>query len=112
MYTLRTRLISIPSHAAFRPLSTSAPLRALADKGPPTGNMSPGAKQAGRSSQPADDAQSNASAKDPDENLSGDDHPAKQPDAQAPSERSTGFNESAKDGVKGGKEGLDQRTDK
>lgn len=54
------------------------------------------------------DKQSNASQ---DEHKSGDDHPAKQPDPQEDSERSTGFHE-VKGGVKGGKEGLGERSDK
>ncbi|KAJ9649113.1 hypothetical protein H2199_001027 [Coniosporium tulheliwenetii] len=45
-----------------------------------------------------------------DEHLSGDDHPAKQPDNQQQPERTTGFG--GQSDVKGGKEGLDERTDK
>ena len=118
MFTLRSRLTTTRNsitRSVFRPLSTSTPLRAtaIADNGPPPGNQAPSSESAGRASQPVEDTQSNASEKDPDESLSGDDHPAKQPDSQAPSERSTGFNEGQKGGqVKGGKEGLDQRTDK
>lgn len=73
--------------------------------------MPPSAKSADRSQPLQEDSQSSASSKDPAESNSGDDHPAKQPDGQQESDRSTGFNESAKE-VKGGKQGLGQRTDK
>ncbi|KAK5118832.1 hypothetical protein LTR62_000041 [Meristemomyces frigidus] len=77
---------------------------------PPPSNQSPSAKQASRSTQPASDPQSSASLKQPDANAQGDDHPAKQPDTQKASERSTGFGNVEE--VKGGKEGLGARTDK
>ena len=114
MFTLRTRLLTRTTPSLIRPFSTTPSHHAIADAGPTPGNQPPGAKQAGRTTHPASDPQSNASAKDPAENNSGDDHPAKQPDHQAPSERSTGFNEGpeAAEGVKGGKEGLDKRTDR
>ncbi|KAK0247539.1 hypothetical protein LTR91_019415 [Friedmanniomyces endolithicus] len=114
MSTLRTRLLTRTTPSLLRPFSTTTLRHAIADAGPPPGNQPPGAKQAGRTTQPASDPQSNASAKDPAESNTGDDHPAKQPDHQAPSERSTGFNEGpeAAEGVKGGKEGLDKRTDR
>ncbi|KAK5723532.1 hypothetical protein LTR15_005230 [Elasticomyces elasticus] len=111
MFTIRSRLASAPRFTiSSRQLSTTTPLRAVPDNGPPKQPLNPGARDAGTSS-PNQGASSNASQKDPAEQNSGDDHPAKQPDHQAPSERSTGFNESAQGGVKGGKEGLDQKTD-
>lgn len=60
-----------------------------------------------RKDTPNTDKQSSASK---DEHLSGDDHPAKQPDHQATPDRSTGIGGSTE--VKGGKEGLGERTDK
>ncbi|KAK0851040.1 hypothetical protein LTS02_012969 [Friedmanniomyces endolithicus] len=77
MFTLRTRLLTRTTPSLARPLSTTPPLNAIADAGPPPGNQPPDAKQAGRTTQPASDPQSNASAKDPAESNSGDDHPAK-----------------------------------
>jgi len=68
--------------------------------------MHPSGKSAGRTQHPADDAQSSASQE---EHKSGDDHPAKQPDHQAPSDRSTSVDRTG--GVKGGKEGLGDRID-
>jgi hypothetical protein len=56
---------------------------------------------------PNTDPQSSASK---DEQLSGDDHPAKQPDPQQTPDRSTGFG--GQTGVDGGKKGLDARDDK
>jgi hypothetical protein len=53
------------------------------------------------------DHQSSASDK---EHLTGDDHPAKQPDPQAKPTRSTGIGGDEK--VEGGKEGLHERGDK
>jgi hypothetical protein len=53
------------------------------------------------------DRQSSASDQ---ENLSGEDHPAKQPDFQEQPTRSTGIGGETK--VSGGKEGLGERTDK
>lgn len=98
------RPLTIP----LRPFTTTSRLLA-AD--PPAGNQPPSAKSAGRATRPVDDDQSNASRKDPETKNGGDDHPAKQPDSQAPSERSTGFNEKVEE-VKGGKEGLGARTDR
>lgn len=89
----------------MRTLSTT---RFLQKDPPAPGNQPPSAKSAGRTTHVSEDPQSSASTS---ENKSGDDHPAKQPDPQADSERSTGFHE-VKGGVKGGKEGLGQRSDK
>ncbi|KAK5121168.1 hypothetical protein LTR85_005652 [Meristemomyces frigidus] len=78
---------------------------------PPPGNQPPSAKSAGRSKHLAEDPQSSASSKDPDEHKTGDDHPAKQPDRQVEGDRSTGFHDFKGD-VKGGKEGLGSRSDR
>lgn len=86
-----------------RAFTTSTLLRA----DPPPGNQPPSAKSAGRQSHVSSDSQSSASNE---EHKTGDDHPAKQPDSQAPSDRSTGFKEGTSE-VKGGKEGLGQRTE-
>lgn len=72
--------------------------------------MPPSAQKADRTQPIDEDSQSNASLKDGDQEKSGDDHPAKQPDPQQASDRSTGFGNVKE--VKGGKEGLDQRTDR
>jgi hypothetical protein len=56
---------------------------------------------------PNTDPQSNASKV---EHLSGDDHPAKQPDTQHKPKSSTGFG--GQTGVIGGKDGLGARDDK
>jgi len=68
--------------------------------------MPPSGQAAGRTTHLADDKQSSASQ---DEHLAGDDHPAKQPDGQEEGSRSTTVDSTG--GVKGGKEGLDQRID-
>ncbi|KAK4544006.1 hypothetical protein LTR36_004780 [Oleoguttula mirabilis] len=78
---------------------------------PPPGNQPPSAKSANRSTHVADDPQSSASSKDPDEQKTGDDHPAKQPDTQISGDRTTGFHDFEGD-VKGGKEGLGSRSDR
>lgn len=117
MSLLRTNLTTSLLRQTQRPSPTTLPRfissssRLFAQEPPPGNTDFPSAKSAGKKNHPADDQQSSASSKDPDEQKSGDDHPAKQPDTQAPSERSTGFNE-VPGGVKGGKEGLGQRTDK
>ena len=67
--------------------------------------MPPSAKSAGRTTHVADDVQSSASKNDPDEQKTGDDHPAKQPDNQEAPTRSTGF-QNFEGGVSGGKDGL------
>lgn len=79
----------------------------LAKDPPAPGNQPPSAKSAGRDTHVSTDQQSSASS---DEHKSGDDHPAKQPDPQAESDRSTGFGNVKE--VKGGKEGLGARSDK
>ncbi|KAJ9629755.1 hypothetical protein H2203_002136 [Taxawa tesnikishii (nom. ined.)] len=84
---------------------TTTPLRR---SDPPPSENSPSGKAAGRTTHQSEDKQSSASQA---EHLSGDDHPAKQPDNQQESESSTGFHE-VKGGVKGGKEGLGARDDK
>lgn len=60
-----------------------------------------------RKDTPNTDAQSNASK---DEDKTGDDHPAKQPDPQQTPSKSTGIGGSK--GMKGGKESLGERGDK
>ncbi|KAK5131816.1 hypothetical protein LTR08_000571 [Meristemomyces frigidus] len=98
-------------------VSTTIPARTFSDsarlckEGPAPGNQPPSAKSAGKTTHLADDPQSSASKKDPDEQKTGDDHPAKQPDTQEEPTRSTGF-QNFKGGVKGGKEGLASRSDK
>ena len=74
----------------------------------PSTNMPPNAVKAGKKSSPAEDSQSSASTAS---NTSSDDHPAKQPDPQAKVTRSTGFG-NVEGGVKGGKEGLGERSDR
>lgn len=71
----------------------------------PQANQPDSINQQVRSDTPNTDKKSSAS---PDEHKSGDDHPAKQPDHQAEPDRSTGIGGEHK--VKGGKEGLDERT--
>ncbi|KAI5270443.1 hypothetical protein E4T47_06254 [Aureobasidium subglaciale] len=109
MMSLRTSLLRTSRIASTRPLSTTS---RLAKDPPPPPNIPPGRQQKGDSKPPAHDAKSSASTKgsDPAATKSGDDHPAKQPDPQKPSDRSTGFQEVHE--VKGGKEGLGARTDK
>ncbi|KAM0691068.1 hypothetical protein Q7P36_009839 [Cladosporium allicinum] len=75
---------------------------------PPSTNMPPNTVKAGKKSSPSEDSQSSASTA-PDN--SSDDHPAKQPDPQAEVTRSTGFG-NVEGGVKGGKEGLGERSDR
>ncbi|GAB7360720.1 hypothetical protein MBLNU230_g0597t1 [Neophaeotheca triangularis] len=99
--TIRPRAINSPPRALFSTTTTKA-----AD--PPPSNQPPSAKQANRDSHVASDEQSSASQS---ENKTGDDHPAKQPDPQTASDRSTGFKEGTPE-VKGGKAGLGQRSDR
>ena len=94
----------------LRPVSRAFSETRIYYSDPPPSNHPPSAKQAGRDSHVSADTQSSASSKDPDEQKSGDDHPAKQPDPQQPSDRSTGFGNVKE--VKGGKEGLGARSDK
>jgi hypothetical protein len=75
---------------------------------PPSTNMPPNSVKAGKKSSPSEDSQSSASTA-PD--TSSDDHPAKQPDPQAEVTRSTGFG-NVEGGVKGGKAGLGERSDR
>ena len=74
----------------------------------PSTNIPPNAVKAGKKSSPAEDSQSSASTAS---NTSSDDHPAKQPDPQAEVTRTTGFG-NVEGGVKGGKEGLNERSDR
>lgn len=74
----------------------------------PSANMPPNSVKAGKKSSPAQDSQSSASTAP---GTSSDDHPAKQPDPQAEASRSTGFG-NVEGGVKGGKEGLGERSDR
>jgi len=108
MMSLRTSFMRTSRIASMRPLSTTS---SLAQKdAPPPPNIPPGRQQKGHTESPAHDTKSSASTKSSAANKSGDDHPAKQPDPQKPSDRSTGFQEV--DEVKGGKAGLGARTDK
>lgn len=74
----------------------------------PSTNIPPNAVKAGKKSSPSEDSQSSASTAP---ETSSDDHPAKQPDPQAEVTRSTGFG-NVEGGVKGGKEGLNERSDR
>ena len=74
----------------------------------PSQNLPPSRQKAGKTSSPAEDSQSSASTAT---EASSDDHPAKQPDPQAEVQRSTGFG-NVEGGVKGGKEGLGERSDR
>ncbi|KAH0371311.1 hypothetical protein KCU65_g1990, partial [Aureobasidium melanogenum] len=107
MMSLRTSLIRTSRIASTRPLSTTSRLH---KDSPPPPNIPPGGQQKGRTQSPAHDTKSSASTKGSAPNKSGDDHPAKQPDPQQASDRSTGFQEVKE--VKGGKEGLGARDDK
>ncbi|CAD0114680.1 unnamed protein product [Aureobasidium uvarum] len=107
MLSLRASFLRTSRIASTRPLSTTSRLQ---KDPPPPPNIPPGRQQKGHTSSPAHDDKSSASTKGSGQNKSGDDHPAKQPDPQKPSSRSTGFQEV--DEVKGGKEGLGARTDK
>lgn len=107
MLSLRTTFMRTSRIASTRPLSTTS--RLLKDTPPPP-NIPPGGQQKGRTQSPAHDSKSSASTQRPAANKSGDDHPAKQPDPQQASDRSTGFQEVKE--VKGGKEGLGARDDK
>ena len=107
MMSLRTSFMRTTRIASTRPLSTTSRLQ---KDPPPPPNIPPAGQQKGRVQSPAHDTQSSASTKSSAANKSGDDHPAKQPDPQKPSDRSTGFQEV--DEVKGGKEGLGARSDK
>ncbi|OQN96009.1 hypothetical protein B0A48_18000 [Cryoendolithus antarcticus] len=76
--------------------------------GLPTSQSPSGARGAGKAEHDSSDSQSSASTV---EHLTGDDHPAKQPDTQPATDRSTGINESTGE-VMGGKEGLGTRSDR
>ena len=89
------------------PTRTFATTRANLKAGEPVSQNPPSARDAGRDSHVSTDSQSSASTQ---EHKTGDDHPAKQPDQQQDSDRSTGFGH--QQGVKGGKEGLGERTDR
>jgi hypothetical protein len=110
--SLRTsflRSTRVNTMSTTRPLSSTS--RVLAKDAPPPPNVPPGARQAGRTDSPANDKQSSASSSNTNaEQQTGDNHPAKQPDPQQASDRSTGFHEI--DHVEGGKAGLGARTDK
>ncbi|KAH0024220.1 hypothetical protein KCU78_g5151, partial [Aureobasidium melanogenum] len=107
MMSLRTSLIRTSRIASTRPLSTTSRLQ---KDPPPPPNIPPGAQQKGHTQSPAHDSKSSASTQGSAPNKSGDDHPAKQPDPQQASDRSTGFQEVKE--VKGGKESLGARSDK
>lgn len=74
----------------------------------PPANMPPNSVKAGKKASPAEDSQSSVSTAP---ETSSDDHPAKQPDPQQEVQRSTGFG-NVEGGVKGGKEGLGERSDR
>ncbi|KAK3081625.1 hypothetical protein LTS18_004689 [Coniosporium uncinatum] len=110
---LRTSLNAQLNDAALsRAFSVS---RSIRQADPPPSNKPPtqagtqGYSPSSEQTKPSDQKQSSASSAET-ESKSGDDHPAKQPDNQAEPERSTGF-QGARE-VKGGKEGLGDRTDK
>ncbi|KAI4779590.1 hypothetical protein E4T52_05525 [Aureobasidium sp. EXF-3400] len=107
MMSLRTSFMRTSRIVSTRPLSTTSRLQ---KDPPPPPNIPPGAQQHGRTSSPNSDRQSSASTHTSAESKSGDDHPAKQPDPQQASDRSTGFHDVKE--VKGGKEGLGARSDK
>ncbi|KAJ9659656.1 hypothetical protein H2201_007247 [Coniosporium apollinis] len=88
-----------------RPFTSSIIRRT--DRGDPNPDANYPPSRSPSDNPPHTDKQSSASQ---DEHLSGDDHPAKQPDNQQQPERTTGFG--GQSDVKGGKEGLDERTDK
>ena len=102
------RFLTSPIVTFTRPLSTTPQLLKTP---PPPPNVPPNAQKVGKTTHASDDPQSSASTQLAEEHNTGDDHPAKQPDKQEEGDRSTGFNQ-VKGGVKGGKEGLDARTDK
>ncbi|EOA87004.1 uncharacterized protein SETTUDRAFT_87922 [Exserohilum turcica Et28A] len=83
-------------------MDTPQPASNIADPHP-NSSAAPNAKM--RSDTQNTDAQSSASK---DEMKQGDEHPAKQPDFQAQPDRTTGIG--GKEEVKGGKEGLGERT--
>jgi hypothetical protein len=103
----------LPVRASLRPFSSSSVSLKMMGDNPksnfpdPSENSSAAPNARVRTDTQNTDHQSSAS---PDENKSGDDHPAKQPDHQAEPSRSTGIGGDTK--VKGGKEGLGERGDK
>lgn len=86
---------------------TSSVVRRAADRGDPNPDSNNPPSRSPSANTPNTDPQSSASKE---EHKSGDDHPAKQPDNQQEPERKTGFG--GETDVKGGKEGLGERTDK
>ncbi|PVH94579.1 hypothetical protein DM02DRAFT_633594 [Periconia macrospinosa] len=109
MSTLRTLRFRLSSSllSSTRLLSTTPyPLQQRMGSNPPSNQLdSPNASV--RKDTPNTDPQSSAS---PDEHKTGDDHPAKQPDPQMEPDRKTGIGGESE--VKGGKEGLGERTDR
>ncbi|KAH7395233.1 hypothetical protein DE146DRAFT_615935 [Phaeosphaeria sp. MPI-PUGE-AT-0046c] len=108
----RLQVLNAPD--AIRCFGTTSPFSKLMDTSNPKSNLpdpsenssaAPNAKV--RSDTQNTDHQSSASA---DEDKTGDDHPAKQPDHQAQPSRTTGIGGWEK--VQGGKEGLHERGDK
>ncbi|KAF2204560.1 hypothetical protein GQ43DRAFT_387617 [Delitschia confertaspora ATCC 74209] len=102
MSFLPTRSVIYPALSALsngtRPITTSARLNNLMGKNPRANQPDSNATQV-RKDTPNTDPQSSASKV---EHLTGDDHPAKQPDPQEKPTRSTGIE--SQDEVKGGKQ--------
>ncbi|KAH7089017.1 hypothetical protein FB567DRAFT_547845 [Paraphoma chrysanthemicola] len=100
-------------HSPIRSFGTTPLRRKLMGDNPdsnlpdPSGNSSAAPNAKVRSDTQNTDHQSSASDQ---EHLTGDDHPAKQPDPQAKPTRSTGIGGDQK--VDGGKEGLSERNDR
>jgi hypothetical protein len=114
MTYLRLRAVQrLPFQTSLRPFSTTPLRRKLMGDNPdanlpdPSKNSSAAPNAKVRTDTQNTDHQSSASQ---DEHLTGDDHPAKQPDPQAKPTRSTGIGD--QDEVKGGKDGLHERGDK
>lgn len=107
---LRSLPLRLFQRQTTRTLTTTRPLRFDPKNDtnpPPTQAGTEGYKPSQNQTPPNQQSQSNASQM---EHLSGDEHPAKQPDNQAQPERTTGFG--GEEQVKGGKEGLSERSDK
>jgi hypothetical protein len=114
MTYLRLRAVQrLPLQTSLRSFSTT-PLRCKLMGDNPDANLPDPSKNSSaapnakvRTDTQNTDHQSSASQ---DEHLTGDDHPAKQPDPQAEPTRSTGIG--GQEEVKGGKDGLHERGDK
>jgi hypothetical protein len=114
MAYLRLRAVQrLPLQTSLRSFGTTPLRRKLMGDNPdanlpdPSKNSSAAPNAKVRTDTQNTDHQSSASQ---DEHLTGDDHPAKQPDPQAKPTRSTGIG--SNDKVAGGKAGLHERGDK